>query len=534
VAVVHAAATPGGCADAPYSPRMTSAADGPGPAADAGCVLAIDLGTGGPKVAVVAPSGETLAWSWRPVATEFLPGGGAEQDPERMWTAVVEAARAALAELAELSARPPLVAVSVTSQYMSTIPVAADGRPTGPCVLWMDTRGGAHNLSLLNETSFPLFVERHGLIPLPSGNDNVAHAHVVATFHPEAYAAAVALVEPMDYLTARLTGRVCATQSTVFGQLVCDNRTWGATEYDPELVAATGLRPDKLAPLVPMRGPVGEVTTAAAAALGIDAGLPVVPGTIDSITSAVGSGALGPERGSVIIGTTSVMVTHLRVQRSDLGSGLLTVPSPVPGSWYVMAENGVGGRALEWAARLFGYGDDVGAAAAEAAGVPDGADGVDFAPWLLGSIAPNPNDDVRAAFTGLHLRHDRRHLLRAVLEGVALNLGWLRGPMEDFVGTTWPSVAFGGGGAQSDLWAQLLADALDRPVHQLDQPRATNARGAAFLAFADLGLLDLDDVPSLLRVRAVRTPRPERREAVAAALRRLQSLHPSLALLPGT
>ena len=415
---------------------------------------------------------------------------------------------------------------------MSTIPVAADGRPTGPCILWMDGRGADHNRTLLDEESFGLFVSRHGLIPLPSGSDNIAHAHVVETFHPDAYAAAVALVEPMDYLNARLTGRVCATQSTVFGQLVCDNRTWGSVDYDPELVAATRLRPDKLPPLVPMRGMIGEVTTAAAAELGLSPGVPVLAGTIDSITSAVGAGALGPEAGAVIIGTTSVMVTHLGEHRGDLGSGLLTVPSPVPGRWYVMAENGVGGRALEWAARLFGYGDDIDAAVAEAAGLELGADGVEFAPWLLGSIAPNPNDDVRAAFTGMHLRHDRRHLTRAVLDGVALNLGWLRVPMEEFVGATWPEVAFGGGGAESDLWAQLLADALDRPVRQLDQPRATNARGAAFLAFDELGVIELDDVPSLLRVRAVREPTSGRREQVAASLRRLQALHPTLSLLP--
>ena len=314
---------------------------------------------------------------------------------------------------------PPIAAVAVTSQYMSTIPVAADGSPTGPCILWMDTRGAEHNLSLLTDESFMLFIERHGLIPLPSGNDNVAHVHSLQMHHPDSYERAAAFVEPMDYLNARLTGRVCVTQSTAFGQLVCDNRTWGATEYDPELVAATRLDPDKLAPLVPMNGIIGEVTSTAAAALGIAAGTPVTTGTIDSITSAVGSGALDAASGSVIIGTTSVMVTHIGEHRGDLGAGILAVPSPLPGMYYVMAENGVGGRAVEWAARLTGFGDDVASAVAAAAGVPTGADGVRFLPWLLGSIAPSPNDDVRAAWTGLSLQHDRRHLLRAVLEGVA-------------------------------------------------------------------------------------------------------------------
>ena len=493
-----------------------------------GCVLAIDLGTGGPKVALVDADGHTLAWRSRPVATTFLAEHGAEQDPNEMWSAIVEATRATLAAVDSM---PPIAAVAVTSQYMSTIPVAADGTPTGPCILWMDTRGADHNLTLLNDESFMLFVERHGLIPLPSGNDNIAHAHVVETHHADSYAAAAALVEPMDYIVARLTGRVTATQSTVFGQLTCDNRTWGATEYDPELVAATGLDPDKLPALGPMSGAVGEVLPRVAAELGISAGIPVMPGTIDSITSAVGTGALDPTAGSVVIGTTAVMVSHIPDHRGDLTSGVLAVPSPVPAMYYVMAENGVGGRAFEWAQRLLGY-DGPADALADAEMIAAGSNGAGFMPWLLGSIAPSPNDDVRGAYVGLSLDHDRRHLVRATLEGVATNLAWLLPHVEAFTGHRFPFLRFGGGGASSALWAQILADALDRPVHRLREPRATNARGAALLAFADLGVISLADVPSLLHVDHVHDPEPSHRAAMDATLARLAALHPALSLHP--
>lgn len=489
------------------------------------CVLAIDLGTSGPKVALVAADGTTVAWSSRTVSTRFLADGGAEQDPHEMWDAIVAATRTTLAAASPV---PSIVALAVTSQYMSVIPVASDGTPTGPCVMWMDTRGAEHNRSLLTEESFALFVERHGLIPLPTGNDDIGHIHVLRTLHPEAYDAAVAFVEPMDYVNARLTGRVGATQSTAFGQMVCDNRTWGVTDYDADLVAATGLDPAKLAPLLPMNGIVGAVTTRAATELGIAEGLPVTTGTIDSITSAIGTGALTARDGSIIIGTTSVLVTHIDRHQCDLFSGILAVPSPLEGMYYVMAENGVGGRALEWALRLFGYADDFALATADAATVHCGADGVQFAPWMLGSIAPQPSDDVRAAFTGLSLHHDRRHLVRSVMEGVAVNLAWLRPAVESFVGHEFPLLRFGGGGAQSDLWAQMLADAIDRPVHQLDEPRATNARGAAFLAFAILGTLSIDTVPSLLQTRAVRQPDPANRDCMDLALRRLIDLHGAL------
>jgi xylulokinase len=487
---------------------------------DADHVLSIDLGTGGPKVAVVGVDGSCRGWASRPVATTLVDGDGAEQDPVEMWAAVCAAA----ADVLTATGHPALAAVAVTSQYMSTVAVRADGTPAGPCVLWMDGRGAPLTAHLLTDDTFMLFAERHGLIPLPSGHDNVAHIAVLRRWHPHAYAEATAFVEPMDYLTARLTGRVTATQSSMFGQLVCDNRTWGAVEYDEDLVAATELDPARLAPLVPMGSIVGEVTFAAASQLGVAAGLPVLAGTIDSITSAVGTGALSANNGGVIVGTTSVLVTHIAEQRNDLLASLLTVPSPVPQSYYVMAENGVGGKAFEWARTLLG--ENIDSALTSAGDAPPGAAGVRFAPWLAGSIAPVADDQMRGAWIGLGLEHDRRHALRAVLEGIAGNLGWLKPAVEAFTGLPFVSLRFGGGGAQSALLAQLLADAFDMPVGIVDEPRATNARGAALLAWAQIGRVAWADLPSLVPVG--RTVEPSGAPVMAAVCRDLQALHAAL------
>lgn len=509
-------------------------------------VLAVDLGTSGPKVAVIDVQGRTLAWSLAPVTTRFIGADGAEQDADEMWHAVVSAVRAALASWS--GAVADVRAVCVTSQFMSVVPIADDGRPVGPCILWMDARGGPDNLALLDETSVPMWLERHGLFPLPSGSDALAKIAVLRRLHPDSYERAAVFVEPMDYLNARLTGRVCSTQNTAFSSLTVDNRTWGVIERDPDLVAAAGVDPDRLAPLVPLRGIIGEVTRGAAGELGIAAGTPVTTGTIDSVTSAIGSGALGPDDSSIIIGTTAVMVSHIDEMRADITSGIMSVPSPLDHRWFVMAENGIGGRALEWFLRQVVYvadefttGDtgtgDLPSDAYERLAravdtVAPGSDGAQFLPWLLGTIAPSPNDDVRAAFVGLDLRHSRAHLARAVLEGVALNLAWLAPAFSAFTGRGIASFRFGGGGAQSDQWAQILADVVGVPVHQLADARITNARGAAFLAFADLGLLDLADTPSLLDVRAVRDPDPRNSAVFADALERIRALHPPLSMLP--
>ena len=225
---------------------------------------------------------------------------------------------------------PPIVAVAVTSQYMSVIPVAADGMPTGPCVLWMDTRGAEHNLSLLTDESFALFVERHGLIPLPTGNDDVGHIHVLRTFHPECLRGG-SRVRRADGL------RQCPAHRPSGRNAVDDVRAAGVRQphvghhrLRPRLVAATRLDPDKLAPLLPMNGIVGAVTSTAAAELGIAEGTPVTTGTIDSITSAIGAGALTARDGSIIVGTTSVMVTPHRP-----ATAVTSVPAcwPCPARW---------------------------------------------------------------------------------------------------------------------------------------------------------------------------------------------------------
>jgi xylulokinase len=486
-------------------------------------VLAIDLGTGGPKVALIDESGAALAWTARPVTTHLLPGGGAEQDPQEMWTAIVDAAREVLQHGDEIAA------IAVTSQYMSIVPVAADGTPVGPCILWMDTRGVEHNLGLLSDENFLLFAERHGLIPLPSGNDGLAHIDVLRRLHPQAYAQADAFVEPMDYIASRLCGSVMATQSTMFGQLVCDNRAWGATTYDDELVRATGLDPTRLPRLVPMTEPIGTLIGSAADELGLAAGVPVAVATIDSITSAIGTGALTPTDVSLVIGTTSVVVTHTSAQRNDLGRALLTVPSPVRQSYFVMAENGVGGRAAQWAQVTLGL-DTIDHFLELAGQAPVGSDGVVCAPWFTGALAPAPNDDLRAGWVGLGLRHDQRHLARSVLEGVAANVAWLLPEVASFLDVAVPDVLrFGGGAALSPLWAQIIADAAGVVVHRLAEPRVTNARGAAFLALAQLGVIDLGDTPALLRVASVHEPVAAHHDVLTGLVDRLRSLHSSLA-----
>ena len=244
----------------------------------------------------------------------------------------------------------------------------------------------------------------------------------------------------------------------------------------------------------------------------------VAGATIDSVTSAVGTGARLSSRCGLIIGTTSVVATHVPSPRMDEPHGLFTAPSPLPHSWFIVAENGIGGKALDVFVNNVVYPDDglgvllpddaferiVDAAAA----VRPGANGVLFLPWLVGSMAPGFDRQLRGAFANLGLTSTRTDMARAVFEGVALNAGWLIPHVIALAGSADPSISFGGGGARAPLWGQLLADTLGAEVRRLANPQVTNAHGAALLALVEAGALSWTDADAALTVTEVHHPDP--------------------------
>ena len=494
-------------------------------------VLAIDLGTTGVKVAVVDETAAIHGAASESFPTRFTPDGGAEQDADAWWQAIGRCARQAVSAAGDASG---IAAVAVTAQYMSVVAIDAGGVPVSPVIMWMDARGGARHPLRDDLDAFMLWIDRHGLPPLPS--DDLGHIAVLRAVYPDVDARVAAFVEPVDALVARLSGRIVATATTAFPLMCTDNREWSRVRYDPELVARAGIDPRLLPPIGPSDEPIGPITAAAAEHLGITTSALVMPGTVDSITSAVGGGALESSRVALVIGTTSVMATHVDAKSADLEHGITSIPSPLSNRYFVMAENGVGGLALDAWLHQVVFGEDgfetrAGPADAfersevVAAAVAAGSGGVLYLPWLTGSIAPAPDDPVRGGFVGLGLSSTRAEMTRAVYEGVALNAAWLLEPFRGFTGVDYQEITFGGGGARSALWGSLLADALGITVHRLAEPQYTNARGAAILAF---GVLDHSephaDAPRL-RIAQTHEPDPERAALYHGLVERLAAFH---------
>ncbi len=488
------------------------------PSPDSPVVLAVDLGTGGVRVALVDAAGRALASATRPVAMRLGPGRAAEQDPEEIWRAFAQCAETALAHAP--AAAPRVAALLCGSQFSSLVPVDRRGLPLGPLVLYLDGRGAPHSRALTGRRPelWKLWLERHGMPSAGGGADSLAHLLWFQAERPEVHAATHAYVEPMDYLTARLAGRVTANVCTAFPLLLTDNRRGSAGGWCDELIEAAGVDRAKLPELVAPDAVVGELLPEHAKAFGLPPGVRVLSAINDTCALTFGTASHVGDHLGVSIGTTLVVTTLLPEMRSDLGHFLLTQPAPIPGRHVLMAEGGLGGKALEFVLeKLIHARDALGDhrsedpyAALDAAvgAAPPGAGGVIFLPWLTGIWAPAGDASARGAFLNLGLDTTREHLVRAVLEGVACQLRWLLPHVETFTGRRHDELVFGAGGASSDAWAQILADVCDRPVRQLAVPRLTNCRGAAILAFHRLGLVDLAAAEALLVERRRYEPRP--------------------------
>ncbi len=492
-------------------------------------VLAVDLGSGGPKVGVVSLRGQVLLSAIRPVRTHVGLDGAATQDAAEWWAATCDAAR----EVVDTSGadRDALHAVAITAQFGSTVPVAADGRPAGPALLWADTRarhlaqsvvGGRLSMGGLAPHRVLPFVRLTAGAPSPSGADPTGHALLLHDRFPEIYAETTLLLEPVDYLGLRFTGRAAATPASMLLSWLTDNRPGAPLGYVDSLVARARRDPARLPELIPTGSVLGPMLASVAAELGVAAGAPVVCGIPDLHAAVVGSGAVAPYDTHIAISTTAWIGARVPFKRTDVLHSIATVPGLDPHHPIVANNHETGGAALQWLREQVIAPSDGLAAGRDSTGsgqrtaevglpsfdhltslaatVPAGSEGVLFTPWLNGERSPVDDKHLRAAWLNLSMRTERATLVRAVLEGVAYNARWLFDAYEKFLRRRVPTVRVLGGGAQSDLWCQIHSDALNRPVERVEDPREAQLRGAALWARISLGEMRLEDVAGLVRV----------------------------------
>lgn len=464
-------------------------------------LLAVDLGTSKAKAGLFDLDGNLLRFAEREYGLlQGVAPGWVEQDPEQWWQATCEALRALRPGESGLR----VLGLAIGGQGPSVVAVDAAGRPLAHALIWMDARAEPERRWLserLGEEVSPfsclpkvLWLKRH---------------------RPDVYHQARWFLQAWDYLAYRLTGS--AVSSTFAGGSV----------FPDDLVAAGELDRARLPPQIAWGEVGGYLRPTVAEALGLPPGLPVAGGVNDATASMLGAAILTRGRAIDTGGTSGGF--GLCWDERLVGEGIVSWPMPWPGLYYCGGAMAAAGQSLDWFLATFGYArSDLETVLRRAAGVPPGAEGLVFLPYLAGERAPLWDPEARGLLFGLTLRHTRDHCARAVLEGVAFSLRHVADVVLTAGGQV-EELRVCGGQARSRLWNQIKADVTG---FRVAVPRVTEVAllGVAVLAgvaagcFADL----VQGAERLVHLDHYLEPDPERHSIYDAVYDVYRQLYPAV------
>jgi xylulokinase len=449
--------------------------------------LGLDLGTSSLKALAMDASCAVVAAASAAYPLYSPAPGYAEQDP-RDWLAAL---RIALARLwANGIDAHRVAAVGLAGQMHGLVLLDRHGEALGRCQTWADSRCETEARGMERRLARGRFAAITG--SRANASATAAKLLWVNRHEPERRARAAHVLLPKDYLRQFLTGEIVTDVTDASGTLLCDVE---AREWSDEVLDTLRISRALLPPAVESPTVTGNVTRAAAQALGLPAGIPVVAGAGDAESAAIGMGLAGePDdlgAGLATLGTAAQVFAVTTAPRQLTAAGLQTLCHAVPGRWHVMGALLTGASALDWlaGAQSTPY-EQTGAIARlldEAAAEPPGAHGLLFLPHLRGTRMPTPDPTPQGAFVGLRPEHGYAALARATAEGVALALAEAVRTVQA-EGIEMQEVRLAGGAQRHPLWARLLADSFGLRV----RPGATedaSALGAALLGALGVGAL---------------------------------------------
>ena len=464
--------------------------------------LGLDVGTSGVKAILVSPAGAVAAAATVPLSLDTPRPGWAEQDPEAWW----QASGTAIRRVLEQRAGARVAAVGISGQMHSSVFLDKSGAVIRPALLWCDGRTTAECREIVERAGGEPHVREWVCNPALEGF-TLPKVLWLRNHEPAAFARLATVLLAKDFVRLRLTGVVASEPSDASGTLMFDP---AGLRWSREMLDAVELPRSLLPDVGGSAAVLGRVTEQAGALTGLAPGTPVVGGGADNACGAAGVGAISPGDAVSSWGTSGTVLAPTAEPRVDPGLRAHTFCHVAPGVWYVMGVVLSAGGAFAWyrdqVARELPDTDQRDARLVEeAAGVPPGAEGVTFLPYLQGERTPHRDASLRAAFVGLSLAHSRAHMTRAVLEGVCFALRDCLAVLQE-LGLAPSCLLLTGGGARSAFIRRLQADVFGLPVTTVNREEGP-AYGAALLAAVGVGAFP--DLKAAVQCTLTRAPLTE-------------------------
>ncbi|MEG1857461.1 MAG: FGGY-family carbohydrate kinase [Pseudoflavonifractor sp.] len=474
-------------------------------------ILAHDLGTSGNKATLFSAEGKLVSSEVFNYGCHYFNGIWAEQDPEDWWQAICVTSKNLIAK-AGIDAGD-IAAVSFSGQMMGCLCVDRGGNPLRPSIIWADQRAQAQSAAIAEQISMYDFYHIAG--HRNSASYGLQKLMWVRDNEPEIYAKTYKTLNAKDFIVLRLTGEFYTEPSDATSNGCID---LGTLQWSEKIVNLSGIDGEKLPTIVPSTFVAGGVTAKAAEQTGIKAGTPVVMGGGDGVCANVGAGSVSVGRTFSYVGSSAWIASTSEKPLFDDQMRTVTWAHIVPGLY---APNGTmqsAGGSYNWLKQQVckfetAEGKRLGTSPydlinAEVEKSPAGSNGVVFLPYLLGERAPRWNADATAAWLGLKMENDRSDMLRAVLEGVTMNLNVILEILRKSIPIE--EILVIGGGAKGPVWCQMMADIYNAEIKVPVLLEEATSMGAAMTGGVGVGVFkDFSEIDHMIEVNRTIVPNPE-------------------------
>ncbi|QEE17141.1 FGGY-family carbohydrate kinase [Promethearchaeum syntrophicum] len=491
-------------------------------------ILSYDHGTSGMKTAIISTQGEIIGFNVEEYELFHYEQGCAEQDPNDWWNSLIKTTQALLSQ--NLVPIEDIVAICSSNQMDGTIPIDKEGNNLYNCISWMDTRGATAVRELCggpvaeyNPFKLIKFLRKTGAAPGLSGKDILGHILWLKDAHPEIYKKTWKFMDCKDYLNFRLTGKVATSYDCAVLTFLLNTQDINNLYYDEKLLEMVNIPREKFPDPYPSTHILGTLTEEVAETLGLAPSTKVIIGAGDMGSAQVGSGAIEYNQAHISIGSSSWVMTHSKKRKIDIIHTIPSLPAAIPGRYISFGEQESAGINLSWLRDNILYHKDELLRDEQKSDVykifdslveqtEAGSKKLIFTPWLWGERCPIEDHTIRGGLHNVSLEIERKHLLRAIYEGVAYNSRWVFEPLTKMVHNRLDPIVLIGGGAISDIWCQIYADVLDRTVKQHAHPKEGVCIGAALIASVALEYITWDQIPDLIKYKKEYKPNPANRE----------------------
>ncbi|MHA1338507.1 MAG: xylulokinase [Promethearchaeota archaeon] len=510
-------------------------------------IIAVDIGTTETKSTLIGLNGFIDCFKIKNNLICFS-NVCVEQDPLEIKQSIINSIKEILKKNNHLVSK--ICGIVFTSQMQGLLPVDKEGNPLMNFLTWLDARAASLTRQKLGKgwpkiSGYPLkylikFLPITGGAPGYDGKNTLSKTYWIKKERPKIFNKTYKFLDTKDYAVFLATNQIVTSVDMAYVTWLMDTRPKNMN-WSPKIFDLMELDIEKFPEIKLSTALIGEITSEFAEATSLPKKIPVVNGSGDLLTSALGSGAIKDGELHANIGTAGWVGAHYSKKKTDIPHYTGSIASAMPSRYLILSKQETLGGALEWFKNKFLQNELIELKTDSnnrlineeidseniykiidklVEQAPIGSKNLIFAPWLTGERSPINNPLIRSVFFNIGLENDLKDFMRSIFEGIAYNLLWGLEIVEKLVKikplkktkrdksknksknkNNYNEIRVIGGASKSDVWCQIFADVWNKKVIRMKYPQYASSIGAACIAYVGLGIFsDFSEISKITSI----------------------------------